>query len=405
MAASPRRRKICMMRIAVAKGARKGLSRKIEQTPTVQKKRIDSIDFWRGVAQVAILVNHIPGNVLGAFTLRNFNFSDSAELFVFLSGVSVYLAYGEKFRRGSAGILALARRAAKLYGAHLGLTAVALALFWFANDFTPYDLLGAESGRATPFLDPVKGVVGILALSHQVAYFNILPLYIVLMSAAPLLLAAVALRGRFAMLAASAAVYGGARFAGINLPSWPEPGGWYFNPFAWQFMFALGIFCGGALREDGVPFRRGLLRLSLVLTILSGLVVSNAFGLAPGLVDEAGRYLDWNKSELGVARIVDFAALAYVVYFSKLNRTVRDTALFDFFALLGRNPLPVFCAGSLISALGQILSESSLASPLLDVLYVGTALLLLHGLAGLVDRAEPAFVGARAGRERAASGA
>lgn len=359
----------------------------------MQRKRIDSIDFWRGVALVAILVNHIPGNVLGALTPRNFSFSDSAELFVFLSGVSVHLAYGERLARGSSAALALARRTAKIYGAHVALTTVALTLFWVAKDFTPNDLLGAEYGRATPFLDPLRGVLGILALSHQVAYFNILPLYVVLMASAPLLLA-LALRGRVAMLAASAALYAGARIAGVNLPSWPEPGGWYFNPFAWQFLFALGIFCGGAIRGEGVPFHPAALRFSQASTLLSGLVVSNLFGLAPGLVDEAGRYLDWDKSQLGVARIVDFVALAYAIYFSKLNWSVRGTFLFEFLALLGRNPLPVFCAGSLISALGQILSDSDVASPLLDVLFVGTALLLLYGLAGLVDHAKPALAGA-----------
>ncbi|WP_424361517.1 OpgC family protein [Methylocystis parvus] len=377
--------------------------KKIERTPALQQKRIDSIDFWRGVALVAILVNHIPGNVLGAITPRNFGFSDSAEQFVFLSGVSVYLAYGEaRFRRGSAAAVAMARRAAKLYGAHLALTAVGLALFWGANHFTPNDLLGAEFGRATPFLDPVRGVLGILALSHQVAYFNILPLYIVLLATAPLLLA-LALRGRFEMLAASAAVYAGARIAGVNLPSWPEAGGWYFNPFAWQFMFALGIFCGGALRGEGVPFNLGALRVSQAFTVASALVVSNVFGLAPGLVDEAGRYLDWDKSQLGVARIVDFVALAYTVYFSRLNWSVRETAVFEFFAQLGRNPLPIFCAGSLISALGQILADSDLASPVFDVIYVGAALLLLYGLAGLFDRAGPAFARTVVGTRRSAA--
>lgn len=369
----------------------------------MHQKRIDSIDFWRGVALVAILVNHIPGNILGAITPRNFGFSDSAEIFVFLSGVSVYLAYGgANLYRGSTALHAIAQRTGRLYGAHIVLTTVALALFWCANAFTADDLLGAEYGRATPFLDPFRGILGILALSHQVAYFNILPLYIVLMAVAPLLLT-LAWRGRFAMLAASAAVYAGARLAGVNLPSWPEPGGWYFNPFAWQFLFSLGIFCGGALRGQGVPFNLGALRFSQAFTIASGLVVSNVFGMAPGLVDDAGRYLDWDKSQLGVARIVDFVALAYTIYFSKLNWSVKDTALFDFFALLGRNPLPVFCAGSLVSALGQILSGSGVASPFLDIIYVGASLMLLHGLAGLLDR-EPALARrVREKREGAAS--
>lgn len=367
----------------------------------MQQKRIESIDFWRGFALVAILINHIPGNVLGALTPRNFGFSDSAEVFVFLSGVSVYLAYGEKFSRNSAVLVSFARRTAKLYGAHLALTAAALALFWTANDFTADDLLSREYGRATPFLDPLRGVLGILALSHQIAYFNILPLYIVLMAAAPLFLA-LALRGRFAMLAASAAVYAGARVTGLNLPSWPEPGGWYFNPFAWQFMFALGVFCGSASRTEDVPYHPVALRFSQAFTIGSAIVVSNAFGLAPGLVDAAGLYLDWDKSALGVARIVDFATLAYVIHYSRVTARLRETPAFDFFALLGRNALPIFCAGSLMSAIGQILAGSALASPLLDLLYVGLSLLLLRRLASLVDRSEPAFVRSRAAARIAA---
>ncbi|WP_244430865.1 OpgC family protein [Methylocystis sp. ATCC 49242] len=359
----------------------------------VQKKRIDSIDFWRGVVLAVILVNHIPGNVLGAFTPRNFNFSDAAEVFVFLSGVSVQLAYGEKFRRspGVAAAASLVRRAARLYGAHLMLTAAALALFWVAKDYTPYDLLLSERGRATPFLDPARGVVGILALSHQVAYFNILPLYIVLMAAAPLLLA-LTLRGRFAMLAASVALYAGARMAGVNLPSWPEPGGWYFNPFTWQLMFALGIFCGGALQDKGVPYHPVAYHFSVAFTFIGAMVVSNVLGLAPGLVEEAGLYLDWDKTDLGVVRIIDFLTLAYMIHFSNLTARIRATRAFSFFSLMGRNALPIFCVGSLMSAVGQMLRDSSLASPVLDVLYVGASLALLHRLAGHIDRDRPVLL-------------
>ena len=29
-----------------------------------------------------------------------------------------------------------------------------------------------------------------------------------------------------------------------NLPSYPEGHTWYFDPFAWQFLFLLGAYCG-----------------------------------------------------------------------------------------------------------------------------------------------------------------
>ncbi len=55
--------------------------------------RVHDIDFWRGAVLIVILVDHIPGNPLEHFTPRNFGLSDSAEAFVFLSGLSVGLIY------------------------------------------------------------------------------------------------------------------------------------------------------------------------------------------------------------------------------------------------------------------------------------------------------------------------
>lgn len=349
-------------------------------------KRIEGIDFWRGAALAVILVNHIPGNVLGAITPRNFGFSDAAEGFVFLSGVSIALAYGDKFRRSIAdATAALSGRALRLYGVHLSLTAAALALYGLATYVSPWDFLGSESSRAIPFADPAKGVIAILTLSHQVAYFNILPLYIALIALAPALLAC-ALRGGPLMLAASASLYAGARLLGLNVPTWPEPGYWYFNPFAWQFMFALGIYCGGAIKTRGVAFHAVAYRLALAVTFGSTLIVSNVFGLAPGLVDDAGRYLDWDKTDLGVVRIIDFLALAYVIHFSRLTAYLSPTRLFPYFTLLGRNGLSTYAGVSLLSAVGQILQEASLASPVLDVVFIAACLGLLHRIARVVDQ-------------------
>src|SRR5579883_1929324 len=58
--------------------------------------RVQAIDFWRGLVLIAILCDHIPGNLIDKITPRNFGFSDSAEAFVFLSGFSVALAYYRK---------------------------------------------------------------------------------------------------------------------------------------------------------------------------------------------------------------------------------------------------------------------------------------------------------------------
>ena len=90
--------------------------------------RIRDIDFWRGAVLIAILIDHIPGNPLENWTPRNFGLSDSAEAFVFLSGLSVGLIYLPRaFKYGlepvAGGCL---KRALKLYGVHIALTVAAL---------------------------------------------------------------------------------------------------------------------------------------------------------------------------------------------------------------------------------------------------------------------------------------
>src|SRR4029450_3759345 len=80
-------------------------------------KRIDGIDFWRGFALLTIFIDHVPENIFQHVTQKNFGFSDAAELFVFLSGVSVALAYGTRFFDGETvvAVRALLRRAFTLY--------------------------------------------------------------------------------------------------------------------------------------------------------------------------------------------------------------------------------------------------------------------------------------------------
>ena len=111
-------------------------------------KRVDAIDFWRGFALLTIFIDHVPDNAFQQVTFRNFGFSDAAELFVFLSGASVALAYGTRFFNGEtwAAVRAVFRRAFTLYWAQvltslliIGLLAAAAG--WWDND----DLLSSAN--------------------------------------------------------------------------------------------------------------------------------------------------------------------------------------------------------------------------------------------------------------------
>jgi hypothetical protein len=303
---------------------------------------------------VAILVDHIPGNLLESVTPRNFGLSDSSEAFVFLSGLSAGVVYAPRAR--SRGLAAVARgclrRALKLYGAHIALTASALVIFACAFLMSGVEDLIEAHGRSYVFGSPRAGLAGLFALSHQLGYFNILPLYIVLMLWAPVALA-LAMRDLRLALAVSVAIYAASRAFGLSLPNWPQPGAWFFNPFAWQLIFTIGLASAVVWREGRPRATAALVATSLCLIALAAVVATSAAGAAPGLREAVFSRLDLAKQDLGLARLAHFAAAAYLVGVARQMTSVVESAPGLAVQRLGRNGLAIFAAGSLISALGQ----------------------------------------------------
>ena len=84
------------------------------------------VDFFRGLALWWIYTDHIPGDVLGDYSLRNFAMCDATEVFVLLAGFGAGIAYGSVMDRQ--GYLYAAadtlRRAWTLYIAHIFLFVV-----------------------------------------------------------------------------------------------------------------------------------------------------------------------------------------------------------------------------------------------------------------------------------------
>jgi hypothetical protein len=315
--------------------------------------RVGCIDFWRGCVLIAILVDHIPGNLLEWSTPRNYGLSDSSEAFVFISGLSVGMVYAP--RAGKQGLASVAlgcvRRALKLYGVHLAITLTALVIFAAAYQMSGVDDLIEAHGRALVFASPASGLASLAMLSHQLGYFNILPMYMVLMLWAPVALA-LAMRSVGMTFLASAGVYAASR-AGLHLPNWPEPGGWFFNPFAWQLVFTLGVI-SAVLWGRGPPQARPELVLASVAAIVAcALTVTGAAGMVPGLRDTVFAHLDIAKQDLGLARLVHFAALAYLLSTTPGLAGLVESRLGAAVQGLGRHGLPVFAVGSLLSALAQ----------------------------------------------------
>jgi hypothetical protein len=175
------------------------------------------------------------------------------------------------------------RRSFELYRVHLILTGVAVALFSVGHVISDDVALIEAHGRGTVFGDTARGVTGILLLGHQLGYFNILPLYIALMLWAPI--AMILMRIHIALAAfVSVSIYILARLDVLAFPTWPEPGTWFVNPFAWQLLFTIGIAAGAFLVRQGLRYRRLPFTSAIILLLVSAVVMKDGFGLASNLL-------------------------------------------------------------------------------------------------------------------------
>ncbi len=322
----------------------------------VGNKRDHRIDFLRGFALISIFINHMPGNRFENWTTRNFGFSDAAELFVLLAGVAAAFAFFPRVLRGETFGVALKsiRRAAVLYGAHLVSTVAAVALFaaaaWILGNDGVFELIGISPVMAAP----ASGLLGILTGSLQLGYFNILPLYVFLILLVPALMW-LAARDLRLMLASSFGLYLAAHLLPIQMPNFPTDGGWFFNPFAWQFIFTIGIALGVMkTRGASVPWHPVLGGLAAAYVMFSFVWMFNdmggrvSFGMLPMWVDTL------HKSMLPATRLLHILALAYLLVHSPAWRWMARISPANVLARLGRNSLPVFVLGSLLSMVGYL---------------------------------------------------
>src|SRR5579859_5556413 len=94
-----------------------------------EKGRDLRLDLFRGVANWAIFLDHIPDNVVNWVTTRNYGFSDAADLFIFISGYTVAFVFARMMlERGFIiGASRLLKRVWQIYVAHVFLFVLYLA--------------------------------------------------------------------------------------------------------------------------------------------------------------------------------------------------------------------------------------------------------------------------------------
>jgi hypothetical protein len=352
-------------------------------------RQINSVDFWRGYALVAIFVNHIPQNFYENFTHKNFSISDSAELFVFLAGWSLRHVVGppEDPRPTPDIVLRVLGRGVTLYAAQMAIALVAIAMLATAALVLRNPLFLEWNNATAVFYDPVRAHIGLVLLSHQLGYFDILPLYVILMMlTAPV----VAVLHRWApawLLPISFAIYAMSLTFGLTVPTWPVKGQWFFNPLCWQFVFVLG-FAMSRERGPGGWVKRNLTALQLAaVPVVLILAVLHIFSLwwDPTRVPEPRLFFISGKTFITPVRLIQFLALIVLVSATYPYIEWALPSLVRFLSKLGRNSLPVFCVGSLLSLGGQIIRFAYGGGFAVDTLLVVSGLSVLWSVAWVTE--------------------
>jgi hypothetical protein len=358
--------------------------------PAVSPVRDARIDVIRGLALLVIFINHMPGNIVSGVMPHNFGFSDAADIFVLLAGVSATLAYGRliESRGYSVGLLTLGGRLWTLYIAHLAVFILVCGIVSAAVTRTQNPLY-VEAINIQPFFnDTFAALLDALMLTYQPNFLDILPLYIALLAGFPVIYLA-ARRSPLLTVAASLGLWQAALAFGWNFPN-ARNSGWYFNPFAWQVIFTLGVVIGRAAQQRVTLPALRLIDAAAIAFLAFSLVVKTASGNPFGLpaMNEwlEALQLGSDKTNLAWARVLHIGSLAWLaIRFLPAGGALASSAVGRVLSRTGQHPLEVFCAGIVLSIAGQIVLAETAFDTTVQLLVCAIGVMLLAGLGNFLS--------------------
>jgi hypothetical protein len=352
------------------------------------------LDLFRGMGLWMIFLDHIPHDVVAWLTLRNYGFSDAAEFFVFISGYLAGYIYGPIVRGGHflAATKRLVMRAWQMYVAHIMLFLLFTAQI--ARTVRKFDNpMYEDEFNVHNFLQHPDVLIGqALSLRYKPVNLDVLPLYISLVLASPLILWCLVRRPNWTLLG-SAVLYVLARWFDWNFASYPPGTTWYFNPFAWQLLFIFAAWCGvgGAAKLQFLIRSRVVLALAVAWMLFALLIVMtwhSAFleSLVPKWMIKAIYPID--KTDLDMLRFTHFLALAVVVtrYLPRDWRPLTSKWLRPLI-LCGQHSLPIFCIGVFLSFGAHWILMQYTRGVWEQLVVSGAGIVIMVAIAWLLDRA------------------
>lgn len=384
-------------------------SRPMAPTPRKSGPRDWRIDFWRGLAIVFIFWNHSVDNVMSWFTTKNFGLSDSAELFVFLSGFAMASMFLAKFlpRPMMAAPYAV-MRAFTLYIHHVTAFVVIATLASAYRTYAGSSVMERDL-FIRPFFVATETVLPKLAtLAYLPPLLDILPLYILLTLLVGVLFWAFGDRWRL-YAGFAVVVWLIAWTTGITLSSYPDTRLWTFNPFAWQAVFLAGfIVC--FVREK--PWMRRAVASPATVALSITIVIVGFVAAAPWAT--LGLF-EWrplsivtdiaDKANASPVRLVHFLALAHLAtWLLKVDNPLGTSVFGRSMVLIGRRSLPLFVISTVFAAMSHGVFDWFGKGIVVQVVYSLGMAGVLVGLAYIADAVGKATRGGPGAPAAGASG-
>ena len=309
------------------------------------QQRSVEVDFLRGLVLLVIMLDHVSGSVLSRFMLHEYAYCDAAEVFVFLGGYATAAAYVSIDQRGVAGgaTRRFLKRAWEIYRAYL-LTAALMLMCGLAM------LILQVHPTSLPYTDaqlwlqrPVRTIFDIVSMRSQPYLASVLPMYAIFALVAPLTVPFARNSAAGALLVSLGIWVCSQPLAAHLLPS-ADPGGWGFNPFAWQLMFVFGMLS----RLHPVPRDFYVSKMGVRLTKLAVLLFLT-FAFCKLVLETQPEPGHW-KQNLAALRVVSFGSVAWLValtvragWLGKVAQALPQVVR------VGRQGLVCFIAGAVIS--------------------------------------------------------
>ncbi|MCK1719117.1 OpgC domain-containing protein [Bradyrhizobium sp. 141] len=349
------------------------------------------LDLFRGLALWLIFIDHLPASLLTWFTIRNYGFSDATEIFIFISGYTAAFVYGRAMLESGVLIATarILRRVWQIYVAHVFLFTIFLAEISYVATRFENPLYTEEMGILDFLKQPDITIVQALLLRFRPVNMDVLPLYIVLMLALPLILWSMKWRPDFT-LGLSVALYVVTWEYDLYLSAYPN-GFWAFNPFAWQLLFVFGAWCalGGARRMSRILASPVTMWISIAYLAAAFCVtltwyVPQLSHFMPKRIEQWMYPID--KTDLDVLRFTHFLALAALtVRFLPRDWPGLKSRWLRPLILCGQHSLEIFCLGVFLAFAGHFILAEVSGGAAMHALISLSGVLIMWGVAWVIS--------------------